>query len=142
MTPRNPFIGRETVQRKIADRDGYEYSVTIRRLDAAGEAALQDQIRMLQSDVDDENIILPMLGQTKILTVKRCIVGWDLPDPYEPHMVDWLDPMLVEQIFEHIQLAGDNTETPAATEAKAADPLPDSEDSPPGPKPKLVATKS
>jgi hypothetical protein len=141
-TPRNPFVGQETFQRKVRDQDGHEWTVTFRRLSAGDEAAITDKIRMLQSGENDEDIIQPMIGTTKLLTVQRAVIGWDLPAPYEPHMVEMLDRDLFAQMFEHVEFSSDTTEIPAPVEAAAPDPLPESSESSTEQKPKLVASKS
>lgn len=139
---RNPFVGQETYQRKVRDQDGHEWSVTLRRLSAGDEAAIQDKIRMLQSADGDEDVIQPMLGTTKMLSVQRAIVSWDLPAPYEPHMVEMLDRDLFNQMFEQVEFASDSTEKPQPVEETAPDPLSESDESSAGRKPKLVASKS
>lgn len=138
------FVEAGTYVREITSPDGETAEVTLRRLNAGDQAAIQDALRM---SMDDENSdASPSIGTMRVLTVRRALLDWTIPGSKPtPETISMLEPEVFEQIYSHCEIgtpptpeqkesASSNGEAPKATAATAEDVAP--------PKPRKAAQPS
>lgn len=112
-------------EKKGTPGKGEKATVTLRRLNAGDQAAIQDTLRMGIGEGADAT---PALGTMRMLTVQKSLVDWTLPGPKpSPEAISQLDPEVFDQIYAHCEIGTPPTdqqekpspqdgETPEATE--------------------------
>ena len=96
------FISAATYEKTVKTPDGEEGVVTLRRLNAGDQAAIQDTLRMSLSEDADASLAI---GTMRMLTVERALVKWDWPGPQpSPEAISQLEPEVFEQIFEAVEI--------------------------------------
>lgn len=94
------FVKNLTYTRTIKDPEsGEEATVTLRPLNAGDRAELQDLTRM--SGGDDGGAEL-RLGAMQLVTLKRAIVDWTLPEPTTAEAIAGLHPDVFDAIYEYV----------------------------------------
>jgi hypothetical protein len=117
---------RENYTAPVKDPEtGATVTVTLRRLNAADKARLDDTLRM-EFESEDEITAELKLGTWRMLTVKAAVVSWDSPGdpPPTPEVIEALHPDVFEQIHAAIEAKGDATapeEEPAAPAENAGE---------------------
>lgn len=117
------FTETATFEREIEEPiSGDKATVTLRALNAADYAVLQDTLRMEARDIEGVEEVTPqmLLGTMKMLTVKRAVVKWSLPIPATPQTIESLHPAVFEQIYQHVSFGGEEPLTPTQPEPEAA----------------------
>lgn len=96
------FISAETYTKTIKSPDGEEGEVTLRRLNAGDQAAIQDTLRMSLDENADASLAI---GTMRMLTVERALVKWSWPGPQpSPEAISQLEPEVFEQIFSFVEI--------------------------------------
>jgi hypothetical protein len=96
------FISTDTYTRKIKSPDGDEGEVTLRRLNAGDQAAIQDTLRMSLEEGADASLAI---GTMRMLTVERALIKWDWEGPQpSPESISQLEPEVFEQIYSHVEI--------------------------------------
>lgn len=142
------FIKTEPYTREVEAPDGEKGTVTLRRLNAGDQAAIQDTLRMSLSEDADASLAI---GTMRMLTVNRALLDWSWPGPKpSPEAVSQLEPEVFEQIYAFVEIGSPPTrsqdgvpqtadgQTPEPAEAEAKDEA-ETVIEPPSPRPKAVA---
>lgn len=115
------FITTETYDREVEGTNGEKGTVTLRRLNAGDQAAIQDTLRMSLSEEADASMAL---GTMRMLTVQRALIKWSWEGPQpSPEAIAQLEPEVFEQIYAYVEIGSPPTEsTPGPTSANGEAP--------------------
>ena len=106
------FIRNEPYTRTIKTPEGEEGTVTLRRLNAGDQAAIQDTLRMSLSEDADASLAL---GTMRMLTVQRAVIDWDWPGPKpSSESIAQLEPDVFEQIYSFCEIGTPPTQEEAS----------------------------
>lgn len=91
-------------EKEIEAPDGEKGTVTLRRLNAGDQAAIQDTLRMSISE-DEAADASMAIGTARMLTVNRALINWSWPGPKpSPEAISQLEPSVFEQIYSHVEI--------------------------------------
>jgi hypothetical protein len=119
----NPFVQHETYELPVVDpRDGEEFTVTLRTLNAGDEAVIRDETRVEIDDESDKETMRVPMGTLRLRTVELAVVSWTLPLPPSRASIATLHDGIFDQIYQGARFAsssvkadgGPPTETPTA----------------------------
>jgi len=111
------FIAVEPYKREITAPDGEKGEVTMRRLNAGDQAAIQDTLRMTLGDETETSLAM---GTMRMLSVQRAVLDWSWPGPKpSSESISQLEPEVFEQIYSFVEIGTPPTPAPstAGTEA-------------------------
>jgi hypothetical protein len=121
------FISTEPYKRTVLSPDGEEGVVTLRRLNAGDQAAIQDTLRMSLSEDADAALAL---GTMRMLTVQRALMDWSWPGAKPtPESIAQLEPEVFEQIYSFCEIGTPPTQ---ATDSESSDTKPEPTENGPG----------
>jgi hypothetical protein len=104
------FIDTKTYEREVISPDGDKGQVTLRKLNAGDQAAIQDTLRMRLADDGADTSML--LGTMRMITVERAVVDWSWPGAKpSPEAISQLEPEVFEQIYSYVEIGSPPTES-------------------------------
>lgn len=111
------FITAETYTKTVKGSGGEEGTVTLRRLNAGDQAAIQDTLRMSLDEGSDASLAI---GSMRMLSVERALIDWDWDGPKpSPEAISQLEPEVFEQIYSFVEIG--TPPTPEQKESPSTD---------------------
>ena len=104
------FTKPEPYKREV-EFEGEKGEITLRRLNAGDQAAIQDTLRMSISEDSDASLAI---GTMRMLTVQRALLDWDWHPKPTPETIAQLEPDVFEQIYSFCEIGTPPTERASA----------------------------
>lgn len=114
----SPFASTETYRRTLyrpgtpTEEIGW---VELRPL-SAGQLAKLQELRLIEGEGSIQ------VGRMKILQMVAAIVAWSFSEPVNEHTIAQLKPLVFEQIYEHVDAGGGESEEPDPTSSSSPEP--------------------